>query len=114
MLNQAGVTGVFHWFAGDQTMLERVLDAGHFISATPSVAQSPKHRAAVAACPLDRLLLETDSPVEHGGKPTEPARVLETCELVAKLKKISREEVERVTDLNAEKLFARGARGAGS
>ena len=113
LLNLAGVKGVFHWFAGDLAMLERVLEAGHFISATPSVASSPTHRAAVKACPLGRLLLETDAPVEHGGKPTEPARVVETCALVAELKEISREEVERVTDRNAEKLFGRKL-GAGS
>ena len=70
MLNRAGVIGVFHWFSGDAPMLESILEAGHFISATPSVAHSPKHREAVRACPLKRLLLETDAPVEHGGRPT--------------------------------------------
>ena len=107
MLADAGVRGVFHWFNGPLQTLKLVLDQGHYISATPSVASSPRHREAVAACPLDRLLLETDSPVPHGGRASEPARVVETCQLVAELKEISPDEVARVTNLNAQKVFNR-------
>jgi TatD DNase family protein len=104
MLREAGVKAVFHWFAAPD-LLPQVLEAGHFISATPSVASSPPHRAAVQACPLRRLVLETDTPVPHGGKETEPARVIETCQLVAHLKGISPDEVAVATNANTKSLF---------
>lgn len=104
MLREAGVRAVFHWFAAPD-LLPQVLEQGHFISATPSVAASPPHRAAVKACPLERLLLETDTPVPHGNKETEPARVIETCGLVAELKGLTEAEVAAVTSANAKSLF---------
>ncbi len=104
MLGEAGVRAVFHWFAAPD-LLPQVLEAGHFISATPSAALSPPHRAAVQACPLERLLLETDTPVVHGGKPTEPVRVAETCRLVAELKGLTPLAVAEVTSANAKSLF---------
>jgi TatD DNase family protein len=107
MLADAGVRGVFHWFTGPLQTLKLVLDQGHYISATPSVATSPRHREAVAACPLDSLLLETDSPVPHGGRPSEPARVVESCQMVAELKGIDPAEAARVTSANARLVFNR-------
>lgn len=104
MLREAGVRAVFHWFAAPD-LLPQVLEAGHFISATPSVATSPPHRAAVQACPLERLVLETDTPVPHVGTPTEPARVAETCRLVAELKGIPPLKVAAATSANARSLF---------
>lgn len=105
MLAQAGVRGVFHWFAAPLPLLERILAEGHLISATPALAFSPPHRQAVAACPLDRLLLETDAPVAHGGRPCQPARVAETCHLVAELKGRPPTEVAETTSANARDLF---------
>lgn len=105
MLGAAGVRAVFHWFAGGPELLERLLADGHYMSATPAAATSPSHRAAVAACRLDRLLLETDSPVEHGGRPSEPSRVAETLALVAEIKGLPAQMVEEVTDANAGVLF---------
>ncbi len=105
MLAEAGVRAVFHWFAAPLEILDEVLAAGHFISATPSLAFSPPHRAAVQACPLSRLVLETDAPVAHGGRECEPARVVETCALVAGLKGLEPEEVARATSRNARALF---------
>jgi TatD DNase family protein len=104
MLREAGVRAVFHWFAAPD-LLPQVLEQGHLISATPSVATSPPHRAAVKACPLERLLLETDTPVLHSNKETEPARVLETCGLVAELKGLDLDQVTAVTNANAKSLF---------
>ena len=52
---------VFHWYSGPLDMLDRVLDAGFHISATPSAATSQPHRAALAHAPLERILVETDA-----------------------------------------------------
>lgn len=104
MLREAGVKAVFHWFAAPD-LLPQVLEAGHYISATPSVAASPPHREAVRDCPLERLALETDTPVPHLDKKTEPARVIETCRLVARLKGLPDQEVAAATNANARTIF---------
>jgi TatD DNase family protein len=65
--------------------------------------------------PLDRLLVETDSPylapVPHRGKQNQPAFVRHVAEEIARLRDISFEEVARVTTTNFFNLF-KGARAA--
>jgi TatD DNase family protein len=66
-------------------------------------------RAAAALCPLDRLLVETDSPylapVPHRGKPNRPAWVPLVGEAVAKAKGVAVGEVEEASTANATRVF---------
>ena len=96
---------IFHWFSGPMEILEKVLDHGYFISATPAAAFSEKHQRAIARAPLENLLLETDSPVEYQWKKAEPADVFKTLEAVAKIKGMKREDVAEITTENALKFF---------
>ena len=59
----AGVEGVFHWYDGPIHTLRDILDAGFYVSATPSVAYSKGAMAVMAKTPIERVLVETDSPV---------------------------------------------------
>jgi len=83
---------VFHWYSGPRDVLEALLAEGYLISVTPAVETSPKHREAVQATPLDRLLLETDSPVAYQGREAAPADVVRVCREVARLKEVDPEE----------------------
>lgn len=83
---------VFHWYSGPLDVLEALLAEGYLISVTPAVETSPKHRQAVQATPLDRLLLETDSPVTYQGSEAAPADVVRVCREVARLKHVDPEE----------------------
>jgi len=96
---------VFHWFSGPLEILDRLLNQGYLISATPAVAYSDKHREAVSHTPLESLLLETDSPVEYQGKESQPGDVFKTLEAVAALKGVKKEEVADITTRNALKFF---------
>jgi TatD DNase family protein len=96
---------VFHWFSGPQEVLENLLSHGYYVSATPAVAYSREHRKAVLSTPLSRLLLETDSPVSYGGKPSEPADILKTLEGVASVKNMSREKIAEETFENTLRFF---------
>lgn len=96
---------VFHWYIGSLEILERILDRGYSISATPALAYSPPHQEAVRRTPLERILIETDSPVEYRGKASRPADVRRTAELVAEIKGASFEEVAEKTTENAKLLF---------
>jgi TatD DNase family protein len=103
--------GVMHCFSGDVSLAKQVLDLGFFISVT-GVVTFPKAkvvREVVSYVPLERLLVETDSPflspVPYRGKPNEPARVVHVAEEIARIKEVSLQEVARCTSANARDLF---------
>ncbi len=66
-------------------------------------------QAAVREAPLDRLMVETDSPylapVPYRGKKNEPAYVVETAKKVAELKGLSLEQVAEATTANSARVF---------
>ena len=106
MLLAGGVErAVFHWYSGPLDILDRILDAGYHISATPSLAASPPHRAALAHAPLNRILVETDAPEEHQGRASEPADALTTIDLLAELRGRPAEEIAALTTRNALQFF---------
>lgn len=108
LVQAAGVkAAVFHWFTGPSGVLRELVAEGYYISATPALAYHPEHRRAVRECPLERLLLETDSPVVYrdSPRPSEPADVLLVARLVAEVKGLPLERVAQVTTGNALALF---------
>ncbi len=100
---------VFHWYTGPLDLLEDILAAGYFVSAPPAAAGSPPLRAVLSAAPLERIILETDSPVprREGEKriPTGPADVRISLAALAELKGISPEEAAAATSRTARQLF---------
>ena len=96
---------VFHWFSGPLDVLERLLDEGYHVSATPAAAYSKEHRSVIRNTPLENLLLETDSPVAYRGEPAEPAHILRTLSAVAELKGIRAETIVEETTDSARSLF---------
>lgn len=103
--------GVMHCFSGDVEVARKILDLGLFISVT-GVVTFPKAeivKEVVRYVPLDRLLIETDSPflspVPYRGKPNEPARVIHVAEEIARIKGVPLEEIALCTSANARDLF---------
>jgi TatD DNase family protein len=92
---------IFHWYSGPTEVLNELVKGGYFISATPAVKYSSKHREAISLVPLKNLVLETDCPVEYRGVESRPADVVEVCQQVASLKGVSFVEVAKVTTRNA-------------
>ena len=114
MLEQHGAEkcgGVLHCFTEDYTMAKRALDIGFYISISGIITfrNAEELRDVARKIPLDRLLIETDSPylapIPYRGKPNQPAYVRETCEYVATLKGVSTEEFARITTQNVQNLF---------
>lgn len=114
MLEQNGAKkcgGVLHCFTEDWAMAKRALDIGFYISISGIITfrNAEELRDVVRKVPLDRLLVETDSPylapIPYRGKPNQPAYVRETCEYVATLKGVSTEELARITTENVQHLF---------
>jgi TatD DNase family protein len=91
-------------------ILEDILNRGYYISASPAVEYHPEHRNAIKEVPLDRLLLETDSPViYHRGTETEfesrPVDLVRTLKGVSELKNIDAAWIAEATTQNARLVF---------
>lgn len=103
--------GVIHCFTGDVAAARGYLDLGFHLSLSGVVTYKKTEALAQAVrfAPLERLMVETDSPylapVPHRGKKNEPAYVLETARRLAELKGLSLEALAEATTANAARLF---------
>ncbi|MBI3184206.1 MAG: TatD family hydrolase [Myxococcales bacterium] len=111
LLEERAQSGVIHCFTGDREAARRYLDLGFFLSISGIVTypKSDALREAVESAPLDRLMVETDSPylapVPHRGKKNEPAFVVEVARKVAEIKGLSPDEAALTAAKNAARLF---------
>jgi len=111
--------GVMHCFSSGRALAEAALTLGFYVSISGIVTfkNAGELRAIVRDLPLDRLLVETDSPylapVPYRGKRNEPAFVAATAAAVATLKGVMPECVAAATSANFFRLFAKAATGAG-
>lgn len=103
--------GVLHCFTEDTQMAEQLLDLGFYISLSGIItfASAGQIREAAKRVPLDRLLIETDSPwlapKPYRGKENQPAYVREVAEYVANLKQVSLATLAQATSENFARLF---------
>ena len=106
-----GPGGVFHCFTGDRAMARRALDAGFHLSLAGIVTfpRATELHEVAKMVPLDRLLIETDSPflapVPHRGTRNEPARVVHVAEAIARLRGTTAEAVGEASQANFTRLF---------
>lgn len=103
--------GVIHCFTGSYEAARAYLDLGFYISFTGIITfkNAAALRDVVRQLPLERMLVETDSPyltpVPHRGKRNEPAYVRFVAETIANIKGAKVEEVARITSNNTHQLF---------
>ncbi|WP_202081434.1 TatD family hydrolase [Caldalkalibacillus salinus] len=107
----AEVGGIMHCFGGDIDIAQRCLDMNFYISfGGPITFKNAKEPKEVAKqIPLDRLLIETDSPYltphPYRGKRNETSYVQYVAQALADLKKLSYEEICHITQENGRKVF---------
>jgi TatD DNase family protein len=102
--------GVIHCYSSDVAMLGRLLELGFYISYTANITfKNTDLDAQVDSTPLDRLLLETDSPYmtppPNRGKRNTPQSVQIVAEKISQIKNIPISEVINMTTKNAKHLF---------
>ena len=106
-----GLTGVLHCFSGSLEMAKEVIKLGFYISVAGPVTfkNAAKLPGIVASVPLERLLIETDSPYltphPYRGKRNEPAYVRIVAEQVASLRGIELSVLAEATSNNVKQLF---------
>ena len=108
---ERSLRGVIHCFTGDYDAARAYLELGFYVSFTGIITfkNADPLREVVRRLPLDRMLIETDSPyltpMPHRGSRNEPAHVRWVAETVARVKGIDYEKVAAATTSNAEELF---------
>lgn len=105
--------GVLHCFSSSRALAEAALDLGFYISCSGIVTfrNAEDLRAIIRDVPLDRLIVETDSPflapVPNRGKRNEPSFVVHTAARVAELKGLEAGEFSRLSTENFFRLFSK-------
>lgn len=114
-VGKGGVTGVLHCFTGSADLARKGLDLGFYISISGIVTfkNARDLQDTASKIPLDRLLVETDSPflapVPHRGQTCEPAFVADTAAFLAELRGERVEALADATTANFFKLFGKAA-----
>lgn len=105
------VGGVMHCFTEDWSIAQQALDLGFYISFSGIVTfkNATIVKEVAQKCPLDRILVETDSPylapTPYRGKPNQPAYVLHVAEEIARLRSLSLEAIGEASTRNFYRLF---------
>jgi TatD DNase family protein len=106
-----GLGGILHCFTGTWPQVKSALDMGFMISFAGNVTfpKAQQIRDAALQVPLERMLIETDSPylapVPHRGKRNEPAFVKETARKLGELRRMTPEELGQQTSRNFYNFF---------
>ncbi len=108
-------SAVMHCFSSSEGLARTALDLGFYLSASGilTFAKSDALRAIFAACPHDRLLVETDSPylapAPHRGRRNEPAYVAHTARTLAGVVGMEFVDLAEQTTRNFDRLFPKAA-----
>ncbi len=112
ILEDSGITkGVMHCFSGDAEMAKKTMSMGFYISIAGPVTfkNASRLREVVKLIPDDYLLVETDAPYltpePLRGRRNEPAFIIHTAKFIADLRGVLTEDIDRITTINAKRLF---------
>ena len=114
-MGKGAYTGVIHCFTASADFAHKALGLGLYISISGIVTfkNAKDLQETAKALPLDKLLIETDSPflapVPHRGKPCEPAYVADTARFLADLRGETVDQLSAATSANFRTLFAKAA-----
>lgn len=106
-----GNRGVFHCFSASYEMGMEFIKMGYYISFAGPVAfpKSTNLREAAAKLPMDRILIETDSPYltppPFRGRRNDPSKTMYVAQAIAELKGMDTEEVAQIALENSKRIF---------
>jgi TatD DNase family protein len=117
-MGKGAFTPLLHCFTSKRNLADAAIAMGGYVSFSGILTYKTAEdlRATAAALPLERLLVETDSPylapVPFRGKQNEPAFVVKTLETLAQVKGVSADDMARITSDNFFRLFSKVPRPA--
>ncbi|RLG15875.1 MAG: hypothetical protein DRN71_00105 [Candidatus Nanohalarchaeota archaeon] len=109
ILEEAKAERVLLHLWGANQLVGRIIENRWNVSFGPILLRSKKHKKICRDMPLDKIMLETDSPwFGENGQRNEPTSVEKVIERIAKIKKLEANEVDIATTQNAKKFFGIG------
>lgn len=103
-----GLPALLHWFTHSRKLVANAAEAGLLISAGPAVLYGEESLRVASGVPLERLVLETDTPVPFSGVPADPEQLPAVAAVVAKAKGMDLETFSERAYANACDLIRRG------
>lgn len=106
-----GLRGVFHCYSGSAEMAKELLKRGWYLGFDGPITYKNARKAleVLELCPLDRMLIETDSPyltpVPNRGKRNDSRQLEFVAAKIAEVKGMSAQEIEEITETNGRRLF---------
>ncbi|MGE7926646.1 TatD family hydrolase [Lysinibacillus xylanilyticus] len=99
----------FHWFKGDEEVIERMISNGYFISVTPDCTYETEIQQLIKKYPIELMMVETDGPWPFEGqfdnKRTSPWMMDPSVEVIASIKGLTTQEAARIITGNTIKLY---------
>jgi TatD DNase family protein len=108
LLSEYGLTGcVFHWYSGPATLVDEIVDAGHYLSVNPAMTKSARGRKIIESVAQEHVLTETDGPyLRVGTRPAEPSDVAHVVEFLARAWNVSSKVAEKQVHSNFSRALA--------
>ncbi|MBD1380279.1 TatD family hydrolase [Metabacillus arenae] len=99
----------FHWFKGDERVIDRLQSNGYYISITPDVCYEKEIQKIGKVFPLEKIMVETDGPWPFEGEfkdqMTNPSMIHRSIETIASLKSLKKEAVYQAVFENTKKFY---------
>lgn len=96
LLGEFNIHGaVFHWYSGSLTILDRIIQSGHYFSVNPAMVRSKNGRSIIDRIPPNRILTESDGPhIQLRNQPVKPIDIKGVVEILGDIWGMSFEEAE--------------------
>lgn len=117
VLDYPALRGVFHCFSGSPEMAAELLKRGWYLGFDGPITYKNARKAleVLEMCPLDRILIETDSPyltpVPNRGKRNDSRQLIHVAEKIGEIKGMSAAQIAEITNENGRRLFGIGDAG---
>lgn len=99
----------FHWFKGDEEVIERMISDGYFISVTPDCTYETEIQQLIKKYPIDLMMVETDGPWPFEGpfdnKRTSPWMMDHSVKVIASIKGLTTQEAARIITRNTSIFY---------
>ncbi|QDQ02877.1 TatD family deoxyribonuclease [Lysinibacillus fusiformis] len=111
LLEKHGITNAhFHWFKGNEKVIQRMIHNGYFISITPDCTYETEIQQLIKLYPIELMMVETDGPWPFEGpftnKRTTPQMMHRTIEIIASLKGLPIQEAANIITQNTEAFYS--------
>lgn len=105
---------IFHWYSGSASLVEKIVEAGHYFSVNTAMISSQSGQTIIRLIPQDRILLETDGPfIKFKNRRVTPLDTPAVCDYLSLLRDVSVAEIERKLQENLERLLREAEVGLG-